>query len=103
DLPDKTEVKAFCLLSRKQLALYGQAVHDLERELERAEEGMKSRGLVLAYLMRFKQICNHPSQWIGDSDWSEKSSGKFVRLREIAEVAASRQEKILVFTQFREV
>ena len=29
DLPDKTEVKAFCLLSRKQAALYQQAVDDL--------------------------------------------------------------------------
>ncbi len=39
----------------------------------------------------------------GDGGWSEAASGKFVRLREIAEVAASRQEKMLVFTQFREV
>ena len=29
DLPDKTEVKAFCPLSRKQAALYQQAVADL--------------------------------------------------------------------------
>jgi non-specific serine/threonine protein kinase len=64
---------------------------------------MKRRGMILAFLMRFKQICNHPSQWLGDGDWGETGSGKLVRLREIAEVAASRQEKMLVFTQFREV
>ena len=29
DLPDKTEVKAFCALSRKQAALYQQAVQEL--------------------------------------------------------------------------
>jgi non-specific serine/threonine protein kinase len=53
--------------------------------------------------MRFKQICNHPSQWLGDGAWAEGDSGKLARLREIAEVIAARQEKVLVFTQFREV
>ena len=53
--------------------------------------------------MRFKQICNHPSQWLGDGAWAEDDSGKLARLREIAEVIAARQEKVLVFTQFREV
>ena len=102
DLPDKTEVKAFCHLTRKQAALYQQAVADLAAELERAD-GMKRRGVVLASLMRFKQICNHPSQWLGDGSWSEADSGKLARLREIAEVIAAKQEKVLVFTQFREV
>jgi non-specific serine/threonine protein kinase len=53
--------------------------------------------------MRFKQICNHPSQWLGDSAWHEDESGKWGRLREIAEVIAAKQEKALVFTQFREL
>ena len=52
--------------------------------------------------MRFKQICNHPSQWLSDGAWAEADSGKLVRLREIAEVVAAKQEKALVFTQFRE-
>jgi superfamily II DNA or RNA helicase len=101
DLPDKTEVKAFCLLSRKQAALYQQAVDDLTDRLENAD-GMQRRGIILALLMRLKQICNHPSQWLGDNAWSEDDSGKFARLREIAEELASRQEKALIFTQFRE-
>ena len=102
DLPDKTEVKAFCQLSRKQAALYQQAVDDLSEQLDTAE-GIRRKGLVLSFLMRFKQICNHPSQWLGDSAWSEPDSGKWARLRDIAEVIAARQEKVLVFTQFREV
>jgi non-specific serine/threonine protein kinase len=101
DLPDKTEVKAFCSLSRKQAALYTQAVEDLGRQLETAD-GIARRGLVLAFLMRFKQICNHPSQWLGDGLWTEEDSGKLGRLREIAEVVAARQEKALIFTQFKE-
>jgi non-specific serine/threonine protein kinase len=102
DLPDKTEVRAFCHLTRKQAALYQQAVADLAAELERAE-GMKRRGVVLASLMRLKQICNHPSQWLGDGLWSEADSGKLARLREISEVIAAKQEKVIAFTQFREM
>ena len=102
DLPDKTEMKAFCPLTPKQAALYQEAVTELTGELDRSD-GIQRRGIVLAFLMRFKQICNHPSQWLGDGEWSAAGSGKFGRLREIAEVIAARQEKVLVFTQFREV
>ena len=102
DLPDKTEVKAYCSLSRRQAALYEQAVQDLQKSLEDAE-GIERKGLVLAMLMRFKQICNHPSQWLNDNLWAEADSGKLERLREISELVAARQEKILVFTQFREM
>jgi non-specific serine/threonine protein kinase len=102
DLPDKTEIKAFCPLSRKQAALYEQAVMELGQQLADVT-GIRRKGLVLSFLMRFKQICNHPSQWLGDGAWSEDDSGKWGRLREIAEVIAAKQEKMLVFTQFREV
>jgi len=102
DLPDKTEIKAFCPLSRRQAALYEQAVGELAQQLAEAT-GIRRKGLVLAFLMRFKQICNHPSQWLGDGAWAEADSGKWARLRDIAEVIAAKQEKMLVFTQFREV
>src|SRR6516225_8994013 len=102
DLPDKTEIKALCGLSRRQAALYGQAVEDLANSLE-ASTGIQRKGIVLAMLMRLKQVCNHPSQWLNDNVWAEKDSGKWARLREIAEVVAARQEKMLVFTQFREM
>jgi non-specific serine/threonine protein kinase len=102
DLPDKTEMKAFCSLTRRQAALYDQAVRELAAQIKQ-ESGIRRKGMVLAFLMRFKQICNHPSQWLGDGAWSEMDSGKWARLREIAEVIAARQEKMLVFTQFREI
>ncbi|MBS0293792.1 MAG: DEAD/DEAH box helicase [Proteobacteria bacterium] len=101
DLPDKTEVAAWCGLSAVQATHYQQAVKALEQALERSE-GMERKGLVLSFLMRLKQICNHPSQWLGDGAWQPEASGKFARLREIAETVAARQEKMLVFTQFQE-
>lgn len=101
DLPDKTELKAYCHLSPAQAALYQRSVKELAAELESAQD-IGRRGVVLAFLMRFKQICNHPSQWLGDNAWDEPRSGKLARLREITEVIAAKQEKMLVFTQFRE-
>jgi len=102
DLPDKTEIKALCGLSRRQTALYGQTVAALAESLEETD-GIQRKGIVLATLMRLKQICNHPSQWLNDNVWAEEDSGKWSRLREIAEVVAAKQEKMLVFTQFREM
>jgi non-specific serine/threonine protein kinase len=101
DLPDKTELKAWCHLSPKQAALYQRAVKELALALEDAD-GIGRKGVVLSFLMRFKQICNHPSQWLGDGSWAADESGKFARLRELVEVIAAKQEKVLVFTQFRE-
>ncbi|MBS1499803.1 MAG: DEAD/DEAH box helicase [Bacteroidetes bacterium] len=101
DLPDKTEMKAYCQLSAKQAALYQKAVDELAGKLQEVD-GIQRRGLVLSFLMRFKQICNHPSQWLGDNTWAEEASGKWARLRAIAETVASKQEKMLLFTQFRE-
>ncbi|HLW68423.1 MAG TPA: DEAD/DEAH box helicase, partial [Gemmataceae bacterium] len=103
DLPDKTEVNAYCALSKYQAALYQHAVEDLARQLASAEEGIQRRGIVLAQLMRLKQICNHPAQATGTNDYAADRSGKFRRLAELAEEIASRQEKVLVFTQFREI
>jgi non-specific serine/threonine protein kinase len=103
DLPDKTEVRAFCNLTRKQAALYLAAVGELEEALKQSGDGIERRGLVLSSLMRLKQICNHPAQWLGDGAYDEQDSGKFARLREISEAIASRQEKMLVFTQFKEI
>jgi non-specific serine/threonine protein kinase len=102
DLPEKTELRAWCGLSKAQAVLYRKEVKQLATSLE-ILDGMQRRGLVLASLMRFKQICNHPSQLLGDDLYNPDSSGKFARLAELCEEIASRQEKMLVFTQFREI
>ena len=101
DLPDKTEVRTFCALTKVQAALYTEAVAALRKKLA-AADGIARRGAVLAALLGFKQICNHPSHWLGDGVWDPAASGKLARLRELCEPIAERQEKVLVFTQFRE-
>jgi non-specific serine/threonine protein kinase len=104
DLPDKTEVQAFCGLAKPQAVLYQQAVRELARALDDdSGDAIQRRGLVLAFLLRFKQICNHPSQLTGDGGYTPAASGKFARLAEICGEIASRGEKTLLFTQFREI
>ncbi|MBX3179826.1 MAG: DEAD/DEAH box helicase [Candidatus Hydrogenedentes bacterium] len=102
DLPDKTETTRYCNLTKAQVKLYEQAVQTMKRSLGSAD-GIGRRGLVLQTLMRLKQICNHPSQLAGDGDYIAGDSGKFLRIAEICEELAERQEKVLVFTQFREI
>jgi len=107
DLPDKTEVNALCGLSKRQAVLYEQTVRTLAEKLaDKDSDPMARRGLVLATLMRLKQLCNHPAQWAGEAagaDYTPEESGKFLRLAELAGEIAERQEKVLVFTQFREL
>ena len=100
DLPDKIEMRTECGLSLPQTVLYAKAIEELQHQL-RSVDGMKRRGLVLATLMQFKQICNHPAQYLQDDDFSPDRSGKFLRLRQLCEPIIARQEKMLVFTQFQ--
>lgn len=103
DLPDKIELKAWCGLTKRQMVIYAKLVEQLAVLLkDETMEPMRRKGLVLGFLMRFKQICNHPSQWSGDGTWLPEDSGKFLRLGEIMAELRERQERALVFTQFQE-
>ncbi|SCY32285.1 non-specific serine/threonine protein kinase [Desulfoluna spongiiphila] len=102
DLPDKVVMKSYAGLSKKQVVLYRKGVEDLAHRLETAE-GIAKRGLVLSSLMKFKQLCNHPDQYVGAGAFKESESGKFQRLREICETVLEKRERVLVFTQFKEM
>jgi len=102
DLPDKVEMYTYAGLSKKQIVLYQSTVDELSRKLE-VLEGIQRRGLILASLMKFKQLCNHPDQFLGAEGYEEADSGKFSRLREICETIYEKREKVLIFTQFKEI
>jgi hypothetical protein len=102
DLPDKVEMQTFASLTKKQIVLYHSLVADIEASLADSE-GIQRRGLILSSLMKCKQICNHPDQFLGTGSFEEQYSGKFQRLREICETVQEKREKMLVFTQFREL
>ena len=104
DLPPKTEVNAYCYLTRKQAALYQRHVDDLRTALRADEQtDINRQGLVLKYLTKFRQICNHPTHFVGSGNWAKADSGKFQRLAQLAETFAVRQDKVLIFTQYRAV
>jgi len=103
DLPDKIETKAFCGLTKRQATIYAKLVDQLAKMLaDKDMEPIKRQGLVLGFLLKFKQICNHPSHWNGDGAWNPEDSGKFTRLAEICSELAERRERALIFTQFQE-
>lgn len=100
DLPDKTELRVDCGLTKKQTVLYERVVKEVAGQIKRAD-GIQRQGLVLSMLMRLKQLCNHPSQFLNQSEFNPDESGKFLALRELVPAIAERQEKALVFTQFQ--
>ncbi|MGB8702864.1 MAG: DEAD/DEAH box helicase [Thermosynechococcaceae cyanobacterium] len=103
DLPDKVEQKLYCNLTKEQASLYEAVVKQITGELDEAE-GIQRKGLILATLLKLKQICNHPRQFLQDnSDFTPARSHKLSRLSEMVAEAISEGESILIFTQFTEL
>ena len=82
--------------------MYQQVVDQLLADAEQSS-GMRRRGLVLAALMRLKQICNHPAHALKDGSRLAGRSGKLTRFDELVTELLDQGERALVFTQFREM
>ncbi|MEZ4769240.1 MAG: DEAD/DEAH box helicase [Caldilineales bacterium] len=110
DLPDKLEMTTYCTLTAEQATLYQAVVKDSLQQVE-VSEGIGRRGLVLATLLKLKQVCNHPAQFLADGspallagpDGPEHRSGKLARLNEMLEEALAEGDRALIFTQFAEM
>ena len=109
DLPEKQESKVYCLLSQEQATLYGAVVQDALQTIESEEEGMRRRGMVLAMLMKLKQICNHPAQFLHQMEGEQAltdaltRSGKVARLVQLLDELLAANDRALIFTQFSEM
>ena len=103
DLPDKVEQNSYCSLTPEQATLYEAVVRDLEAKLKDTEASER-QGLMLATLLRLKQICNHPMQFLQDaSEFAEARSHKLARVCEMLDEIEAEGESVLVFTQFTEI
>ncbi|MCD7982167.1 MAG: DEAD/DEAH box helicase [Clostridiales bacterium] len=102
DLPEKVESIDYVALSKKQIVLYRKAVADMERKVEESA-GIERSGIILSTIIKLKQICNHPDQYLGQTAYSEKDSGKLMLLREICGTICEKRERVIVFTQFKEI
>ncbi|MEO0648837.1 MAG: helicase-related protein, partial [Cyanobacteria bacterium J06650_10] len=95
--------KLYCNLTKEQASLYEATVRDVENQLKQAE-GIQRKGLILSTLMKLKQICNHPAQFLQDgSDFTTKRSHKLSRLSDMVAEAIADGDSLLVFTQFKEI
>jgi SNF2 family DNA or RNA helicase len=116
DLPAKQELKVYCPLSPEQASLYASVVQDELEQIEAAEEGIGRQGQVLRMLLRLKQICNHPAQFLGQIGGGKgmaasaivpaaeaARSGKLARLAELLDEIVAEGDRALVFTQFAEM
>jgi SNF2 family DNA or RNA helicase len=114
DLPEKNEMKIFIELTEEQVNLYQELVENTLKEIETlSTDKRKKKGLILALLVKLKQICNHPSQYlkidISSIDLNVKmeelvsQSQKLERLLEMTEEVISNGEKVLIFTQFTQM
>lgn len=108
DLPSKIETKEWCALTPEQAKLYENCVQRMLTDVDESE-GIHRRGLVLAALIKLKQICNHPAQMLKENDpqfgkvIDPMRSGKCVRLLEQASELISEGDQALIFTQFRQM
>ena len=102
DLPEKQEAKVYPSLTREQVTLYEAVVRDMLDKIESAT-GMERRGIILSTLLKLKQVCNHPAQFLHDKSSLENRSGKLTRLAEMLEEAVGEGDRALVFTQFAEM
>ena len=102
DLPEKQENKVYCALTREQATLYQAVVDHMSAETAGDGDSAKS-GIVLNTLLRLKQVCNHPTLFLGDGSELGERSGKLQRLGEMLEEVLEEGQKALVFTQFKEM
>lgn len=102
DLPDKLEQVDYVTLSPKQVVLYRKLLAETQEKVLESE-GLQRKGLVLSLLLHLKQICNHPDQYLGSEEYSPSQSGKFELLKQLAQTISEKRERVLVFTQFREL
>jgi SNF2 family DNA or RNA helicase len=101
DLPEKQEMAVFCGLSVEQAKLYQKVVEDSLAEIETAE-GLQRRGMILGLLIKLKQVCNHPAQYLKQDSLNNQDSGKLIRLEEMLDVVLEAGDRALIFTQFAE-
>ena len=102
DLPEKMEQIDYVGLSKKQIVLYRDQVKNLEVSLK-SSQGIARKGIILSTITKLKQICNHPDQFLGLNSYNPTESGKFELLREICETIGEKRERVLVFTQYKEI
>ncbi|MCU7495623.1 MAG: DEAD/DEAH box helicase [Ignavibacteria bacterium] len=102
DLPDKIVFDEYCYLTKDQTVLYESVVKSALSELK-LNKGASRTGAIFKLITELKQICNHPSQFTKEEDYRKDLSGKSEKTVELLEKMLRQEEKILIFTQYKEM
>lgn len=103
DLPEKIVLDEFCYLTKAQAALYERVLSQSMSEIHAAGQGINRRGAIFKLITSLKQVCNHPYHYLKHGDMSTSASGKTEKLMSILHNIVDNDEKVLVFTQYKEM
>ncbi len=98
-LPPLVESDTAIELTVEQQALYDTVVEQTLQDLS-GRTGIARRGVILALLVRLKQIVNHPEAYLRDGRPLAGRSGKFAHLETVVGDAFAQEQRVLVFSQF---
>ena len=103
DLPEKVVLDDFCSLTKAQAVLYERILNDSMNNIAKSESKMNRRGAIFKLITNLKQVCNHPYHYLKYGDMSANASVKTQKLIDILGNILDNNEKVLVFTQYKEM
>ena len=103
DLPEKVVLDEFCYLTKPQAALYERVLNQSMQEVQSAGAGINRRGAIFKLITSLKQVCNHPYHYLKHGDMGRGASGKTEKLMSILANILDNDEKVLIFTQYKEM
>ncbi len=102
DLPEKVVLDEYCYLTKPQAALYEKVLNGMMDQIA-SNTGINRRGLIFKLITALKQICNHPYQYLKAGDSTKEISGKTEKFLDLARNILDNNEKMIVFTQYKEM
>ncbi len=103
DLPEKIVLDDYCYLTKPQIALYERILKQSMENIAKSDNKMGRRGAIFKLITNLKQVCNHPYHYLKYGDMSANASGKSQKLIDILNNILDNNEKVLVFTQYKEM
>lgn len=103
ELPPKIETDHTTNLTREQVGLYEAVVRQTMSQIEQSS-GIQRRGLVVKLLTQLKQICNHPAQFLRETEGRLGGrSGKLGVFDDLVSEIVAEDGGVLVFTQYAQM
>lgn len=102
DLPDKIELDEFCYLTNEQAMLYRNTINEVFGKIANSSKSQRS-AFILNLITYLKQICNHPALFTKEKNIDYRLSGKTEKMMDLIAGFLDRDEKCLIFTQYKEM